>query len=72
MKTTLLLVGKTDNKLYAEGIEDYVARTNHYTPFCLKVIPELKNTKSLNEKQQKEKEGELILKNIDDKSYVSY
>ena len=70
MKTTLLLVGKTDNKLYAEGIEDYVARTNHYTPFCLKVIPELKNTKSLNEKQQKEKEGELILKNIDDKSYV--
>lgn len=33
MKTTLLLVGKTDNKLYAEGIEDYVARTNHYTPF---------------------------------------
>ena len=70
MKTTLLLVGKTDDKLYAEGIEDYVARTNHYTPFCLKVIPELKNTKSLNEKQQKEKEGELILKNIDDKSYV--
>lgn len=70
MKTTLLLVGKTDNKLYAEGIEDYVARTNHYTPFCLKIIPELKNTKSLNEKQQKEKEGELILKNIDDKSYV--
>ena len=70
MKTTLLLVGKTDNKLYAEGIEDYVARTNHYTPFCLKVIPELKNTKSLNEKQQTEKEGELILKNIDDKSYV--
>ena len=59
MKTTLLLVGKTDNKLYAEGIEDYVARTNHYTPFCLKIIPELKN-----------KEGELILKNIDDKSYV--
>ena len=70
MKTTLLLVGKTDNKLYAEGIEDYVARTNHYTPFCLKIIPELKNTKSLNEKQQKEQEGELILKNIDDKSYV--
>lgn len=31
MKITLLLVGKTDNKLYAEGIEDYVNRINHYT-----------------------------------------
>lgn len=55
MKTTLLLVGKTDNKLYAEGIEDYVARTNHYTPFCLKIIPELKNTKSLTKNSKKKK-----------------
>lgn len=70
MKITLLQVGKTDNKLYANGIEDYINRINHYTSFCLKTIPELKNTKSLNEKLQKEKEGELILKNIDDKNYV--
>ena len=63
MKFTLLVVGRTVEKHYITAInEDYVARTNHYTPFCLKVIPELKNTKSLNEKQQKEKEGELILK----------
>ena len=34
------------------------------------MIPELKNAKSLSESQQKEKEGELILKAIEDKSTV--
>ena len=70
MKTTLLLVGKTATRLYAEGIDDYANRINHYIPFCIKVIPELKNSKSLSEEQQKEKEGELILKNIEDKAFV--
>lgn len=70
MKITLLLVGKTDNKLYAEGIEDYVNRINHYLSFNIKVISDLKNTKNLTENQQKEKEGELILKNIENKSVV--
>ena len=45
-------------------------RIGHYTPFNIKVIPELKNAKSLSESQQKEKEGELILKAIEDKSTV--
>lgn len=31
-------------------------------PFNITTIPELKNTKSLSEQQQKEREGELILK----------
>ena len=33
-------------------------------PFNITTIPELKNTKSLSEQQQKEREGELILKQI--------
>lgn len=70
MKTTLILVGKTTGKLYAEAMEDYACRISHYTPFNIKVIPDLKNSKSLSEKQQKEKEGELILKSIEDKSLV--
>ena len=70
MKTTFILVGKTTGKLYAEAIDDYASRINHYIPFNLKVIPELKNSKNLTEKQQKEKEGELILKAIKDKSFV--
>ena len=35
-----------------------------------KLFLSLKTPRALTKKQQKEKEGELILKNIDDKSYV--
>lgn len=70
MKITLILVGKTNDRLYAEGIDDYAKRINHYMPFNIKVIPDIKNSKSLNEEQQKTKEGELILKSIEDKSHV--
>jgi 23S rRNA (pseudouridine1915-N3)-methyltransferase len=36
----------------------------HYVPFALQVIPELKNTKALTAEQQKQAEGELILRQI--------
>ena len=62
MKTTLILVGKTNGKLFTQGIDDYVKRIRHYMPFTIKVLPELKSTKSLTEEQQKSKEGEMILK----------
>ena len=64
MKCNLLLVGKTTDKHFAAGIDDYVSRIGHYMPFSLITIPELKNTKALTEEQQKEKEGELILKQL--------
>ena len=56
---TLVFVGKTTGKLYAEAIEDYANRINHYIPFNIKVIPELKNSKNLTEKQQKERKASL-------------
>ena len=62
MKTLLILVGKTADKNFTAGINDYVQRINHYMPFDIITIPELKNTKSLSTEVQKEKEGELILK----------
>ena len=62
MKFTLLVVGRTVEKHYITAIDDYVARTKHFISFDMEVIPELKNTKSLSAEQQKEKEGELILK----------
>lgn len=64
MKTILILVGKTIDKHFQAGINDYVERISHYMPFELLIIPELKNTKSLSEVQQKQAEGELILKQI--------
>ena len=62
MKTTLLVVGKTVEKHYITIINDYTERVKHYISFDIEVIPELKTTKSLTQEQQKEKEGELILK----------
>ena len=64
MKTVLILVGKTTDKHFAAGIDDYASRISHYMPFEIVVIPELRNAKSLGEHQQKAAEGELILRQI--------
>lgn len=64
MKTLLILVGKTTDKHFAAGIEDYTARIGHYMPFEIVTIPELKNTKNLTEEQQKQMEGELISRQL--------
>ena len=62
MKTILLVVGRTVEQHYITAINDYIQRTKRFITFDMEVIPELKNTKSLSMDQQKEKEGELILK----------
>ena len=54
MKFTLLVVGRTVEKHYITAINDYVERTRHFISFDMEVI--------LSMEQQKEKEGELILK----------
>ena len=64
MKTILILVGKTSDIHFQAGISDYADRITHYMPFDIVTIPELKNTKSLSEEQQKTMEGELILKQL--------
>lgn len=64
MKTLLLLVGKTQDKHFVAGINDYAERIGHYMPFEIRVVPELRNTKSLTEQQQKTQEGELLLKQL--------
>lgn len=64
MKTELILIGKTNDNLYVNGINDYTERITHYMPFGITTIPAIKNTKSLSEEQQKQMEGEQILKLI--------
>ena len=70
MKITLLVVGKTEDKYIVEGIEKYVGRLKHYIGFNMTVIPELKNTRNLTEAQQKSKEGEMILKHLNNTDFV--
>jgi 23S rRNA (pseudouridine1915-N3)-methyltransferase len=64
MKIKLLAIGKTDEKNLIKLIDTYQNRLSHYIKFELSVIPDIKNSKNLSENQQKEKEGELILKQI--------
>ena len=64
MNIRLLAIGRTDDKPLQQLIETYVKRLSHYVKFELEIIPDLKNTKNLNEAQQKTKEGELILKKL--------
>lgn len=70
MKTELILVGKTNDKHFQTGIDDYCQRIGHYMSFSITVIPELKNTKSLSFQQQKEREGELILAKLQSSDHV--
>ena len=64
MKINLLVVGKTTDAHIELLIQEYQKRLTHYLPFALQVIPELKNTKALSPEQQKQAEGDLILKAV--------
>jgi len=64
MTIKLINIGKTDNKQLQQLIDDYTKRLGHYIKFTFEVIPDLKKAKNLSKAQQKQKEGELILKNL--------
>ncbi len=63
-------MGKTDVGWVREGLELYVSRLSHYLQFSLKEIPELKKAASLTKEQIKEKEGELLLGEIQPRDEV--
>ncbi|MBT8301297.1 MAG: 23S rRNA (pseudouridine(1915)-N(3))-methyltransferase RlmH [Maribacter sp.] len=64
MTIKLLAIGKTDSVSLQDLIRTYHNRLMHYVRFELEIIPDIKNVKNLTTTQQKEKEGELILKKL--------
>ncbi|MDR2231859.1 MAG: 23S rRNA (pseudouridine(1915)-N(3))-methyltransferase RlmH [Tannerella sp.] len=64
MKIVLLVVGKTDDSCWNEALKEYLERLKHYISFEIKVIPDVKNMKSLTETQQKDLEGAAVLKSL--------
>ena len=70
MKVCLTVIGKTDATYFTDAIKEYQNRLVHYIPFEMQVIPDIKNVKNLSESQQKEKEGELILKTLQSGDYL--
>jgi 23S rRNA (pseudouridine1915-N3)-methyltransferase len=65
MKITFLVVGKANHSSLIQLQEEYQNRLKHYISFETITIPELKNTKNISESEQKEKEADLILKQLE-------
>lgn len=71
MKTTLILVGKTNNVHVSSLCDDYVQRLGHYNlGFSMTVVPDLKNTKNMSAQQQNTLECNSILKLIQPSDFV--
>ena len=64
MDVKLVTVGRTDVQWVKDGLDLYVSRLKHYVPFSVVEIPQLKNVSAFSQEQIKEKEGELILKQV--------
>ena len=70
MKLSLIQVGKTTVKTFADIIEEYAQRLKHYLPLEIITIRDLKDTQSLSRDQIREREGELIISLIQDGDWV--
>lgn len=64
MTITLITIGKTDSTVLQQLIATYEQRLQHYIKFEFLELPDIKKTKNLSEEQQKQKEGERLLKEI--------
>lgn len=61
MEIVLVTIGKTHFDFVISGIREYSKRLNHYLPFSVLELPDVKVSKSTTEAQQKEKEGDILL-----------
>ncbi|HBF89391.1 MAG TPA: 23S rRNA (pseudouridine(1915)-N(3))-methyltransferase RlmH [Bacteroidales bacterium] len=69
MKIIFLVVGKTNDEYLKQGIALYENRIKHYLSFETIVIPELRNTKKMTTEMQKEAEGILIEKYVNNADF---
>jgi 23S rRNA (pseudouridine1915-N3)-methyltransferase len=68
VKLELIAIGRTDKDYLRQGMDIFAARIKRYLPFEYIEIPDIKNTKNMPEAEQKEKEGEVLLRRIDNKA----
>ena len=70
MKIKLLVIGKTDDKSIDLLVQNYIKRLKHYIKFEFVVISDIKNRKNLSIEQQKQQEGDLLLKNVQNSDFI--
>jgi len=70
MKITLAVIGKTEVGFVRQGIEEYVKRLQHYVPFNIQYIGDVKGTRNMSEAQQKAAEGRALLSTLENSDHV--
>ncbi len=73
MKITILCVGKVKEKFYRDAIDEFAKRLSRYCKLEIVEVADEKTAEQASETEiriVKEKEGERLLKNIKDDSYV--
>ena len=61
MEIQLLVIGKNSSSLLEQATEQYLERLRHYISYSIRVLPDVKNTRSLSHDQQKQAEGRIFL-----------
>jgi 23S rRNA (pseudouridine1915-N3)-methyltransferase len=64
MNIKLTVIGKTEEKYLIEAVENYIKRLKHYVNFEIIYLPDIKVAKSLSSSEIKEKEADILLKQI--------
>lgn len=70
MKILFWSVGKQHENYVKKGVEDFTKRISKYFKVDWVIIPPVKNAASLNEQEQKKKEGESILQLLSKDDYL--
>ncbi|MBQ1171222.1 MAG: 23S rRNA (pseudouridine(1915)-N(3))-methyltransferase RlmH [Lachnospiraceae bacterium] len=73
MKITIISVGKIKEKFYREAVAEYAKRLSSYCKFQIIELADEKTPENASfelENQIKDKEGERILKSVDEKGYL--
>ena len=72
MKLAILWVGKTSTDYINKAIDTYVQRIGHYMPIEIIEVPDVKNAKNMDTAQLRQKEGELIIKQLRPDDYIVF
>ncbi len=71
MNIELIVTGKTDSPEVEALTAMYARRVNRYCRFDITVLPDVRNTKSLSEQQQRTAEGRTLLGRIGDGDFLA-
>ena len=64
LKVLFWVIGKTNEQYLNAGVEIYAKRLQHYLPFEMEILPDVRKAKHLTKEQLKAKEGTYLLSRL--------